>query len=147
MSAFGYCESLILFDVLESIQHIGEAVVYGCDRLLTTVKYNEDDDGNILNGIKVNQWLMQRHDYLPFHQACSSTSITPHDIEGCIQEHGIESASEVDDEQMTALHILCANPHVTGDVVRAYLTPAAEAANVPDGTGMTGLQKLCSLPH
>jgi len=39
-------------------------------------------------------------------------------------------ATEVDDQQMTALvHILCTNPHGTGDAIRAYLTLASEAAD------------------
>ena len=38
------------------------------------------------------------------------------------------NALEVDSQQMTALHILCANPHVTGGAIRAYLQMAPEAA-------------------
>jgi len=38
---------------------------------------------------------------------------------------------------MTALHILCANPHVTSDCVRAYLQLAPEAAEQQDSDGMT----------
>ena len=105
----------------ESIQQLGEGVVYGCDRLLTTVDYNEDYDVNRVRDVEVNQWLMQRHAIFPYHQACSSTSITPQGIETCIQEHGIERATEIDDQQMTAVPILCANPYVTGDAIRAYL--------------------------
>jgi len=71
---------------------------------------------------------------LHLHEACSST-ITPHEIEVCIQEHGIElSTEQVDDQQMTALHILCANPNVTGGAIRFYLQLSPEtAANVQDG--------------
>jgi len=42
---------------------------------------------------------------------------------------------EVNDQQMTALHILCANPHVTGDCIRAYLQLAPEAAEQQDSDG------------
>jgi len=58
-------------------------------------------------------------------------------LEGCIQEHGIECATEVNDQQMTALHILCANPHVTGDCIRTYLHWALEAAEQQDSDGTT----------
>jgi len=92
---------------------------------------------------EVKHWLRLRHANLPFHQACSSTSIAPQGIGGCFQEHGIERATEVDDQQMTALHILCANPHVTGDAFRAYLQLVPEASNQQDYEGMTPFQHLC----
>jgi len=44
---------------------------------------------------------------------------------------------------MTALHILCTNPHVTGDCIRAYLHLAPEAAEQQDSDGMTPFQRLC----
>jgi len=56
--------------------------------------------------------------------------------------HGIERTTDVDDQQMTALHILCANPHVTGDAIRAYLQLAPEAADREDSEGMTPFQYL-----
>ena len=145
--AFAYCRSLRFFNLPEEIEHLGYEVVDGCHRLLTTVEYEKDDYGGILNSEEVNQWLIHRHAHLPFHQACFTTSINPQGIAVCFEEHGIELATEIDHQHMTALHILCANPHVTGDCIRAYLTLASEAANVQDSTGMTGLHILCSLPH
>jgi len=50
---------------------------------------------------------------------------------------------EVDDQQMTALHILCANPFVSGGAIRAYLQLVPEAANMQDSEGMTPFQHLC----
>jgi len=150
--AFYGCTSLICFYVPAAIDHIGLNVVDECDQLLTTIKYERKDYllpyGNAVNNHVVNEWLMQRHANLPFHQACSSDSITPPlGIEGCFQQHGIERATEVDDQQMTALHTLCANPRVTGGAIRSYLQLAPEAAaNAQDGTGKTGLHILCSLP-
>jgi len=64
-------------------------------------------------------------------------------IQECIHTHGMERATEVDDQQMMALHILCANPHVTGDCIRAYLQLAPGAANQQDSEGMTPFQYLC----
>ena len=150
--AFHDCTSLRFFYLPQAIEHIGNGVVDGCDRLLTTVKYNRDDHGRVSNNAEVNQWLMQRHAHLHLHYACSSTSITSPEIEVCIQERGIERgierATEVDDQQMMALHILCANPHVTGGATSTYLQLAPEAAaNAQDGTGKTGLHILCSLPY
>jgi len=142
---FSKCTSLRCFYVPEPIAHIGSGVVNGCDRLLTTVQYeyNEDDHDDVSNDHEVNQWLMQRHANFLLHQACSSTSITSQGIEGFLQEHGIERTTKVDDQQMTALHILCVNPHVTGNCIRAYLQLAPEAAEQEDSDGMTPFQRLC----
>ena len=113
--AFYDCESLRFLYAPETIDHLGDGVFQWCDRLLTTIEYNEDDNGYAINSEAVNEWLMQRHANFHLHQACSSTSVTSQEIEGSIHTHGIECATAVDDQQMTALHILCANPHVTGD--------------------------------
>ena len=64
-------------------------------------------------------------------------------IQECIDTDGIGRATEVNDQQMTALHILCTNPHVTGDCIRAYLQLAPEAAEQQDSEGMTPFQRLC----
>ena len=141
--AFDGCTSLRFFCVSEAIEHLGHGVFWGCDQLLTTVQYEYDEDGNILNNDEVNQWLMQRHANFHLHRACSSTSINPQEIEACIHTHGIERATEVDDQQMTALHILCANPHVTEGAIRSYLQLAPEAADQQDSYGMTPFQYLC----
>jgi len=147
--AFKSCYSLRYFYVPEEIEHLGVNVVDGCDQLLTTVKYKKDTNAKsnsvaALNNDEVNEWLMQRHAYLPFHKACTSTSITPpRGIEVCFQEHGIERATEVDNQHVTALHILCANPHVTGDAICSYLQLAPEVANAQDSYGMTPFQYLC----
>jgi len=102
----------------DSIEHQGDDVFDGCDRLSTTVSNN-------------------------LSKVCYSTSVNPQTIQECIDTHGIELAAEDDDQQMTALHIVCANPHVTGDFIRAYLQVAPKAANQDDSDGMTPFQYLC----
>ena len=59
--AFDNCASLRFFYLPEEIEHIGKNIVDDCHRLLTTVKYEYDDDGDreILNSEEVNEWLMQ----------------------------------------------------------------------------------------
>ena len=134
-AAFYNCTSLRFCILPDTIDHIGNLVFQGCDQLLTKVNYEfndeEDyDDDNFdkpINNDEVNEWMMERYANLPFHQACSSISITPQVI-----VHGIERATEVDEYRMTALHILCANPHVTSDCIRAYLQLAPEAAECQD---------------
>jgi len=145
--AFNGCNSLRFLYVPESIEHIGYKVVYGCTRLLTAVsavKYSKSDDGHpVANNYDVNEWLKQRHKLLSLHEACYSTSISDHSVSEIIQVHGIECATKIDEHQMSALHILCANPHVTGDAIRAYLSLAPEAINEQDLHGMTPFQYLC----
>jgi len=141
--AFRGCASLRFCNLPATIERRGIMIFPGCDQLLTTVKYEYDGNGNILRVDEVHQWLMQRYASLPCHQACFSTSVSPLTIEGCFQEHGIELTVEVDEYQMTALHILFANPHVTGDCIRAYLQLAPEAAEQQDSHGMTPFQYLC----
>jgi len=140
--AFGQCESLRFINVPEAIEHIGEEVFKGCDALLATFNFNWEE--RVYNQDKVMERLRQRHANFHLHQACSSTSVTSQQIEACIHTHGIErAATEIDDQQMTALHILCLNPHVTGDCIRAYLQLAPEAANQHDSFAMTPFQYLC----
>jgi len=116
--AFYGCESLRFLYVPASIQYIGNNVVEGCNRLSTTVSNN-------------------------LSKVCYSTFVNPQMIQECIHTHGIERATEVDDQKMMALHILCTNPHVTGDCIRAYLQLAPGAANQQDSEGMTPFQYLC----
>jgi len=117
--AFYGCTSLRFCILSDTIDHLGEQVFQACNRLKSTTVSNN------------------------LSKVCYSTSVTPQSIQECIHTHGIERAAEVDDQQMTALHILCANPHVTDDCIRAYLHLAPEAADQQDSDGMTPFQRLC----
>jgi len=116
--AFHGCKSLRFCILPDTIDHVGDHVFKRCNRLLTTVS-------NILSKV------------------CCSTSVNPQSIQECIDTHGIGRATEVNNRQVTALHILCANPHVTGDCIRTYLQLAPEAAEQQDSDGMTPFQRLC----
>jgi len=59
----------------------------------------------------------------------ASTAVNSERLQGCFEDHGIERAVEVDNQQRTVLHIICANPHVTGDSIRTFLQWAPEAAD------------------
>ena len=54
-----------------------------------------------------------------------------------IDMDGNQRAAEVDDQQIMASHMICSNPHGTGDCIRAYLQLAPEAAEQQDSDGMT----------
>ena len=116
--AFRSCESLRFCILPEPIAHIGHGIFDGCYRISTTVSNN-------------------------LSKVCYSTSVNPQMIQECIDTHGIERATEVNDQRMTALHILYANPHVTSDCIRAYVQLAPEAAEQQDSDGMTPFQRLC----
>ena len=115
--AFYGCTSL-RFCMPDRIEHVGIKVFVGCNRLSTTVRNN-------------------------LSKVCYSTSVTPQMIQECIDTDGIERATEVDDQQMMALRIMCENPHVTGGCISAYLQLAPEAAEQQDSDGMTPFQYLC----
>jgi len=117
--AFSNCTSLRFCIFPDTIDHVGDDVFLGCNSRLST---------RVSNNLS---------------KVCYSTSVNPQMIQECIDTHGIERATEVNDQQMAALHILCANPHVTGDCIRAYLQLAPEAAQQQDSDGMTPFQRLC----
>jgi len=102
----------------DTIYHVGYGVFQGCNRLSSPVSNN-------------------------LSKVCSSTSINPQPIQECIDAHGIERATEGNAQQVTALYILCTNPHVTGDCIFVYLQLAPEAAEQQDSDGMTPFQYLC----
>jgi len=142
MGAFHGCKSIEAVFLPPTIRHIDDMAFYGCTALrfcilpepIDHVGYNSFRGCNSRLSTTVSNNLSK---------VCCSTSITPQMIEECIHTHGIERATEIDDQQLTALHILCANPHVTGDCIRAYLQLAPEAANQEDSDGMTPFQRLC----
>ena len=143
LQAFNGCTPLRCFYVPEPIEDIGYQVFLGCGRLLATININVNLEEYEYDNDLVNQRLMQQPVNLRFHQACFSTSANPQGNEGCFEVHRIERATEVDNQQMTALHILWMSPHVTGDALRAYLQLAPEAAEQEDSDGMTPFQYLC----
>ena len=116
--AFQDCKSLRFCILPEAIDHASGKVFHRCNRLSTTVSNN-------------------------LAKLCYSTSVNAQSLQECIHTHGFERATEVDDQQRTALHILCANPHVTGDCIRAFLQLVPEAAEQEDSEGMTPFHYLC----
>jgi len=108
--------------------------------------YDEDEEDEYDTSYEAIQRLMHATASMPtchsIKFAPAHTSVKPQGVRVCFQDHGIECAMEVDNRQTTALHILCANPHVTTDCIRAYLQLAPEAAEQEDSYGMTPFQYL-----
>ena len=57
-----------------------------------------------------------------------------------------ETAVTNDKPSMTALHLLAANPYVSGKMIHDYLELAPDVAVMQDDSGQTPLHVLCSLP-
>jgi len=174
--AFRNCKSLRFFNLPTSIEHLGNMVVYGCGGLLTTeVQYGcgYDEYGTIANNEEVNEWLKNRHNNFPLYIVSYSTSVTAQMIQECMHAKAAKiygdrkknkhrrlfnrlkslcagsdrQVIESDEQEMPAFHILCANPHITGDAIRTYLQLVPDTAIIKDSTGMTGLHILCSVPY
>jgi len=73
--AFNRCTSLRFCILSEAIEYLGDWIFFGCDRLLTTIKYNEEDEHATINNDEVNEWMMQRHANLPFLKLATAFSL------------------------------------------------------------------------
>ena len=137
--AFLFCTSLRIINFPDSVDHIGCNIVMRCDELIT-------DDMRELCRDKLLNWLKNR--YNPFHDLCWTPSVTAQDITEYIQGHdkNEETAKTKDKPQFTPLHLLVANPSVSGELIRAYLELAPEVATMKDNRGQTPLHLLCSAP-
>jgi len=150
--AFKGCHSLRSIRFSLNLQHIERAAFYGCRSLEAVFLPPTDSQigyrafmycGSLrfINGYDRLSPRLQNN--VAMHKVCFGTSVNRQTIQECIVTHGTACATKVDNQKMTALHILCANPHVTGDAIRAYLQLAPEAAEQEDSKGMTPFQYLC----
>ena len=135
--AFWYCKSLRIINIPDAVQSIGNDILRVCDDLVT--------DATIDQGYL--QWI--RNHYNTLHNLCWDSSVTANNIQQYfIQMHhdGKERARTKDKPQFTALHLLAANPSVTGDMITAYLHFAPGVATMYDNKGKTPLHMLCAAP-
>ena len=93
------------------------------------------------------QWL--QHRYNPLHHLCCNPAVSAQEIKQYIQQHqDKEEIAKTDDKpELTALHLLAANPSLKGDMITTYLKLAPGVAVMQDNLGMTPLHLLCSLPY
>ena len=94
-----------------------------------------------------DRWLRDHYNFL--HNLCWNPSVTASNIQQCIQQHhdGQERGRTNDLPQFTPLHLLAANPSVTGQMITAYLQLAPDVAVMQDSIGSTPLYMLCSVPY
>ena len=100
--------------------------------------YEYDDHGDVYNesNRRVNEWLMHHMDDAPFHKLCYNTSITTKHLNNYLNEHGNDSALNIDTiHGMTPLHMLSMNPHSPADTIAALLDVDVEVVFRLDGQG------------
>ena len=81
----------------------------------------------------------------PFYKLCCKPSEA--DIIHERKTQNEEKTRTNDKPQFTPLHLLAANPSVTGDMITAYLHFAPDVAVMQDNIGKTPLHMLCSAPN
>eukprot|EP01083_Nonionella_stella_P011595 32902_1 len=80
-----------------------------------------------------NNWLIHHMDNSPFHKLCYDVSVTASKISDYLDEHGHDSALQVDAiHGMLPLHMLARNPHASVDAILTLLKANTNAVNVMD---------------
>ena len=139
--AFDGCKSLRIINIPDSVMFVGDFVISpACHGLLS--------DEIIGEGISHDEqlpWLQYRYNEL--HNLCWDPSVSPQNIQHYIQFNSKYQARDKtsDKPQFTPLHLLAANPSVTGELILAYLQLAPDVAIMQDGIGQTPLHMLCSV--
>jgi len=80
-----------------------------------------------------NNWLIHHMDNWPLHKICYDVSVTATKINDYLDEHGHDSALQVDAiHGMLPLHMLARNPHAPVDAILTLLKANINAVNVMD---------------
>lgn len=144
--AFRDCRSLRFCLLPDTIDFVNDGAFDLCYRLLTTSNFQyvwNDDTGACKNNHDVNGWLVSRHDSFPLHTVCYNVNVTVDDIRQCIRMRGEQCATLVDDQRMTAFHIVAANPHASPESMRVCFDANPAAAFAKDKYGCTPVHYLC----
>ena len=129
--AFGFCSKLKIFCIPDTVQELGEHVIRGCVRLMhkrndTTLNSRQSDGAKEANNCR------DRYEKYPLHKLCYSTNVTFEEINQCIQTYGRGCASVIDDQQMTAMHVIASNPYATSEIITAIYNANPKVATVAD---------------
>ncbi len=156
--AFEGCKSLRSIYIPNTVRKIGRRAFANCDKLDQRqpngngTNFNYDPD--------INTWLRQRFNDLPIHRACYCVNANGNangndDTQSAVVDHLSTLVRDNDNEQtlaatdamgMTALHVLCCNPHMTVEMVRVIVegeqpSPSSVSlVNQIDATGSTPLE-------
>ncbi len=142
--AFCYCLSLKSIDIPIGVKTIKMNVFPACDTLKQRLKYGTNYHPHI------GTWLRRRFDSLPIHQACydanddAQSGVVDH-LSTLVQQQYKQALTATDAMDMTPLHILCCNPHITAEMVRVVVEKdeeyvSAYLAHTGDVTGSTPLE-------
>ena len=136
---FASCASLRIINIPDSVKYIEDRAVHNCYGLLWKEFQDKTSKEELI------QWLKNRYNSL--HEICWSPFVTKHAIVEYIQSHddNEEKARTKDRPGFTPLHLLAANPSVTGELITAYLDLSPNVASMQDNLGKTPLHILCSV--
>jgi len=158
--AFCHCISLQSIHISEGVTFIAFFAFYHCKSLRSiqlsdSVVIGKDafDECEVLNqrlpiGRNYHQdtvtWLRQRFNDLPIHQACyrygyTTSKSNPNHLSALINENK-QSILDTDAMGMTALHILCCNPHATAEMVQLMVETDPSVLSLQDATGCTPVE-------
>ena len=128
------------------------------------------DESELMNNDDVNHWLRTREDHLPLHKLAYSTEVSVERIEACIQkqkQYGqrqhrssrcrdgdrahthththvhVHACAQTNNQKMTPLHILMANPHAGPEVIAACYHAYPQAIAMADDYGCNPIHYLC----
>lgn len=138
-NAFSGCFSLRLFNIPTFVESLGSGITRDCIGLLN----HSDDEIQLSNDEETNFWLRHRHDNFPLHRVCYSANVTAGDIDACISAHGEQCAHSIDDQGMSALHILSSNPHSSPEAINACYYCHPKAARIMDNEGSMPIHYIC----
>ena len=94
----------------------------------------------------IGTWLRQRFNDLPIHQACyyydynGTTKFDFNYLSALIHNSNEEALTATDAMDMTALHILCCNPHATAKAVQLFVETDHSLLSHEDVTESTPLK-------
>jgi len=155
--AFRDCGSLRICHIPDTLDFVHGGAFDLCYRILTTnVQYIWDDESEsreCTNNHDVNTWLRSRHDECPLHKICYNVNVTADKIHEFIHKHSHTHTHgkyphrapsiSIDDQQMTAMHVVAANPHASPSAMRACFEANPRAVSAKDRYGCTPIHYLC----
>jgi serine/threonine protein kinase len=159
--AFCDCSSLTSIEIPPSVTTIGGFVFQSCSSLEAAAKYHhtfqpKTVSENVLRSDhksyaifvseKVTHWLKIRFDNLPLHRVCYGANVTKEKILTCCEDYP-EKVREVDNANLTALHVLMSNPRVELEMVEAFLEKYPKATKETDINGRNALHHACYNSH
>lgn len=133
--AFGFCSKLMIISIPETVQVLGENILRGCIRL---PKQRTDLRSINSSGNSREQplSLLNRYRDFPLHELCYRDDVTVEEIDQCLQQYGPVCASIVDDQHMTAMHVVASNPHASPEVISAIVNANPEVVSTKNAQSL-----------